>query len=258
MATIFTISGAENVLVLEPKESLVYPFQLDSWRELRIGAFMSITTSGFSGFYTGGLGVASEAILNNSNAPTSSFQWGIMTSGKRNPSENGCFFIGNGFVSGVPSSEQISSSSSLSFLGQGTELGSNFNAQDASIAIISSGGRIINYQSYSGDRSSLYFPTNLQSSGNNLSCFFNGIRFRHYPEVNKIEMTSYGDFEGNGATTNITESGLKAKMDAFSHPSSGLLTGYCDSNSLPSALFLFSPFTGIRLRIHSLAIKKYL
>jgi len=255
MSTIYQINTGEKVLVLESKEALIYPFNFGSWGEIRVGAYMSLTTNdSFTGFYTGvklEISTALDGLLYNR---FDNFYWGITKSGNPFPFQTGSYFIGSSLNSGQGLVEyRISSSPTSAYLDILDQY--TVTLQTNTLAI-TSGGQLLNNQTYTGERASLYFPDGESATGNNSLSMFNGLRFLYNSGTNDISVSSFGD-KSSSIPSISNLSNLETKINLFQNPSSSPVNEYCDIQNLPSAMFLFSPFTGYRLRVHSFLIKKY-
>lgn len=255
MSTIYQINPEEKCLVLEPKEALVYPFNFGSWEEIRIGAYMSLTTpDSFTGFYTGTNGESVFGYTGILYDQLDNFFWGVVNSGSPFPFKSGSYFAGSALNSGSFAEYRITSTQNFSYLDVLDEF--TINLKTNSLSVIS-GGKPLNYKTYTGERASMYFPDGESSTGSNNLAMFNGLKFVYNSGAKNIYIYSFGDIESNNPSTGDL-SNLETKINLFQNSSSSPLSGYCDESLLPSAMFLFSPFTGYRIRVHSFLIKKYL
>ncbi len=255
MSTIYQINTGEKVLVLEPKEALVYPFNFSGWSEIRVGAYMSLVThDSFTGGYTGTKIETSTALDGLLYNRFDNFFWGITKSGNPFPFQTGSYFVGATLNSGAILSEyRITSTPTFSYL----DILDQFTVTlQTNVLALTSGGQLLNYKSYTGERAALYFPDGESSTGNNSLAMFNGLKYLYDSGTNNISVSSFGDRSSSNPSVSSL-SNLETKIDLFQNPSSNPVNGYCDNQNLPSAMFLFSPFTGYRLRVHSFLIRKY-
>lgn len=98
-------SGYDNTLILEPQESILYPFDIGDYREVRIGMLWTFTTN------TGDNGPINEPSTDTviesvytTTHPRKSFYLGLNNNKLALPYTSGCDFLGIGIWSGTSSS----------------------------------------------------------------------------------------------------------------------------------------------------------
>lgn len=92
MATIYlkSVASGEQCVILEPREALLYTFDFGDWREIRMGAFFSVTRNGNNNL---GYTTAEQDQL-NSNTPNDQFYFGFKDQSYNMPYSSGTVFMG--------------------------------------------------------------------------------------------------------------------------------------------------------------------
>jgi len=240
MATIFQKlpASGENCIILEPKESLIYPFEFGNWNEIRITTTFSCTSlSDNNASWVNNDSVSYVSGQNQTNA----FLYGICSSGFI-PERTGTF-IGCG-PDGVSRSLIITNfSNGIFFGGVNTYYaGTIFNN------IIRSAGSI----------GAFSFSTQVETSGvaNYAGYSSIGIKISNRGNSNQ----SYAVAErGGGSITDVSIPKLRQYSSQILE--SDYLTGVFTSDGvalpIPDRLFIYCPLQQNRLRVHSIVIEKY-
>ncbi len=252
MATIFTVSGSEKLLVLNQSEALVYPFNFGDWKELRIGGFFSLTPSGsLDGMINSSLDEIKFPRLPYTGL--NQVSWGIINAGDTRPSTVGSFFagvhLGTGLPAGTNSVQRIRADNSgcdLSIWQTQASYVSNTNGNSYPL-IISSGEQTLFSSFYVDQGPAMVFPGATGATittKHAIEANFNGIKYTYDSVTKNLSVAIFG---GN----------LISKMDSYQNGTPTPLTGYCDRVFLPESLILMLPFQNTFIRAHSLLIKKY-
>ncbi len=247
-----TATTPEQCLILGVREALVYPFDLGTWTEIRVGLFVSPTHA------TGDGNVISvdESVGNPAGTtPKSNFYIGLKDSGSALPNTFGANYIGwgNGYGSAQP----------------GT-IGNGLLANHVA--------------------GNVYYPRHLSNNttATTVATNFEGI-FTTAPHANIVNTTSYasrnifrvvmGSTPGgkstiiwqmmNNLTNHVagpyTAEVMRQYMLSSTFEGGNYPTGYWttslsptgDNLTPPNALFIYVPFFNNRIRIHGIVIEKY-
>lgn len=228
-----TLASGQNSLILEPGEALVYPFEFDNWQELRLSAFISVTTIDSDNKRGISESIDSQFI------PKLIFWFGAKDNSEILPYSSGSLFAG--FSSAVldGGTEKITQIADNASIIQG-----NFNS-----CVSLDGTRVVHY-ALAGSRFYLYTDTANLSTG-----------FAGYNSVSLKRTNIYSGvmtFRGiGGAYTDVSLDNLRKVNRSFTETYTipgNSCTGYFPPSL--NSFFIWSPFTLNRIRIHSLLIEQ--
>ncbi len=259
MAILINKNTSGNALVLNTKEGLLYPVNLGSWTEVRIGLFIGLTNSSSTNAqYT------AETL--SANAPSNGFYCGMVTNLNPDnllPYGNNQQFIGIGTPTGVGgvtwntqvATNRISNSAGTSLLNVFmTTSGNAQYAQDA----VQPGTNASAYR--------IFLPDLVEASGDaNFACFY-GIKFNLVNAGTTSQCFTVSTSNASEAKyTNVSIDNLRSLMANFDSPAT--VTGLRWNNqgnfptgvpsALPSGILIFSPLFQNRLKIYAIDIEKY-
>lgn len=248
MATIFQkalpVSG-ENCLILNQGEALIYPFSVGSWTELRIGAFFSFTTASSDN-------ATWSDETSNYTASKNGFFWGIKDSGISLPISSGASFIGLGINTSFAGATHVVTASQYV---DGAAPGSNFYQ-------LFSTGTVVTGQTIGGTR--LYLASATQQTGTTAFASYNGIKIQITGLGTAGQSVRLSSSVDSLYTNDTSEVNLRQKLSAFAGSATSTFayftSGFVGGSgplTLPSSLFLYSPFFNNRVRVHSLVVEKY-
>jgi len=277
MATIFEKlpASGEKCLILEPREALIYPFDLGNWTQLRMSAAVSFTSTTDDNSF-----ITSETV-SSSNSPRGSMYWGLYSGGGNLPFSNTSSFVGFGNKTGSSLVIGNANNNGLPTYAALT-IDSIFRPATIEAHVLMNGfSSVGNHFSKSGhglgDVFNLgYFalpstsppsvtPSYLVISGEQNYCVIQSTLFN---VINKGLPGQSFDlcWSNNGATpyTNVSIDVLK-QCNANLNFSSRFTGVYYNSNcsstgspvDLPSNIILYFPFTSNRLRVHSILIERF-
>ncbi len=284
MATIFEKlpASGEKCLILEPREALVYPFQLGDWTQLRMSAAISFTATNNNNSI-----IASETIA-SSNSPYGSMYWGLYSGNGSLPFSEDSSFVGFGNRTGTSlilgnandNNAPTYPAITINTIGRpnlffNRPLMSGFSSVGRSFLVFSGHGQDVAADGL-GFTNSKYFalpssgtatntPPYLIISGEQNYCVIQSMLFN---VVNKSQFGQSFDlcWANNGASgrTNVSIDILKQCNSnlQFSSRFTGLYyNSNCSSTGspidLPTNILIYFPFLNNRTRIHSLLIEKY-
>lgn len=236
MATIFQKTATDNCLILGARESLTYPFSLGNWTEVRMGFYISVTSSSGDNTLYGG-----NETIPFASGPANIYV-GLTSSEPGFPRQNGKTYIGLGPHN--PGSTQNLNSTVISCADASN---TRLAAVDASgnLSISTAGAGMIGY-------------TN--TTGNTNYARFYGLRY----VVSSNNQYTVTKTAGASPVTNPTVEDTRAQLQAM--PSSDSLGslyfnyGFTSSGvqlPRPNNVYLYFPFWGSRVRIHALVVDKY-
>lgn len=233
MATIFekVPASGERCIILDPREGILYSFDFGDWRQIRMGAFVSMTNISENN------GLTTAETISPNGLGRNQFYFGFKDSGLLIPTTTGSFFAGFTPSSNltevfdiVPTASNIGGNFHMVFSMSGstyfgrTTFGSSFR-------IGTSGA------SYSDDQYGQFNCITINRNAN-----YTGIVQFDKRDVN------YQD---------VTLRNLRSLLDSTVTLNS---IGFCASGYFPNTLnsaFIYSPFNQNRLRVHALVVEKY-
>ncbi len=249
MATIFQKTTTGQCLVLDTRESLTYPFNLGDWSEIRVGVELSmVTINSGNGFNT-----PYYTETASSNSYNNSFFMGFRDTGSIFPNTVSGTYIGfvpmNNFPINVITNNQriertTNSNTPMGYISGGTTY----------ITTLDNNSRCV----YVGSQSAV--------TGSSLYAAQHGFRVQIQNKGTTGQRMLLDTF--NNTTTYVTPnaSGLRSFMSAMTNTTSGIycyLTaggpsgGQGAALDFPNAFFIYNPFLGNLIRIHTLEIEKY-
>lgn len=255
MATIFQKTSSDNCIILAPRESLVYPFNLGNWSEIRLGGFFSYTSA--SG--DNGTGI-SESF--SSNGGLTNLFFGIKDSGASVPFSSGTTFIG---MTNNPSTTNKTSLSNLynppfGSVAYITSAQSSDGNPIPTVSIVS-GSNIVGSANGSAGSPSIAV---MHSSGvggvtgSSSYAMFNGLQIFYDRTRNAVSGRLFQDNSYANGTSDVSITNLQSKLLSMPNVGNFVATGVWDFNTpIPNALYLYNPFLSNRIRLHSLLVDRY-
>jgi hypothetical protein len=266
MAIIFdrVPASGHKCLVLEPKESLVYPFDFGDWEEIRIGVALSLANvSGFDQPLQDEsiVGIYKEDYAKN-------FYLGIKSNNEFYPNKDSCSYIGIG-----PRISSLGESINLyASIGYYTNYIGYFNA-GVSASIIPSGATGYNFDFSYNNLSTITMPSPFTLTGelkllDTYFCNAFGIKIKIKDKGTSNQNFSITMFNNNDQQDDLLQfpslQNMKVALGRMIG-SSNELTGFFTStynNSgvpapIPDAFYISNPFNLNRLMIHNILIEKY-
>lgn len=241
----------EQCLILGMREALVYPLNLGTWKDIRVGYYYSFTSSGASNDTA-----LDETVVGGKTNYKLGGYWGFKDSGTGFPSQTGVF-IGIGQIPNA---------------GQGTFGESYFNPSSNGWALAHNGGST-NLTYFSIDtsnspfwttRNSLALPSPATMVGTGTYCGYYSQKLVNTVNANGKTGLMYYDYTENNIAQPYNITGLRAKILGTTY-SSSLVSGYCTSNfngttgnnvDLPQNLFFYMPQLKNRIRFHAIFVEK--
>ncbi len=275
-----TASGYDQCLILNTKESILYPLpdELKNWKELRIGFNMTLT----SGEDPNARAFADKIIKTNTSY-TDSFYFGLKTNNSLLPFQDGCAFIGLGHKTGL-------AYVSVGRYNNNSNNNTMFNTAPEvnNIPFLMGSGEEYKNYTYTGSAPELnnsitngyglfaplnYMPSSgLAASGAPFAPFC----LKIIKQGNTIQMQQARSVNSNAGqqyTTDNSITGLRNFMNQFGLNSS--YTYYQQNNKFtyfpftndmtsggypvptPDALFIYWPYGNTKLRVHNFCVEKY-
>lgn len=232
MATIFekVPASGERCIILDPREGVLYSFDFEDWRQIRMAAFISLTNISQNNGET-----SNETVVPN-GLGRNQLYFGFKDSGLLVPVSTGALFAG--FVGSDSLTNNMDITTNVNVLG-----GSN-------MVCTLSGSSITN-------KTTLSNQFRVGTSG---SSFAN----TGYGQFNCVTINRNANYTGivqfNSANVNFTDvslGNLRALLDSSVTLNAN---GLCCSGYFPNALnsaFIYSPFNQNRFRVHALVVEKY-
>lgn len=234
MSYIYQLSTSKKTLVLEPREALIYPFNITGWTDLRVGMIYTFIngTSPDSNY-------VQETVLNN--AISNRFFFGIKNSSNDIlPGNSGASFIG---ISNLSSNANIACNPT------------NFTLGPISMRMITPD------LGQTGESANITQDPNwVATPGTNYAGFW-GMQFLYNPATNVISGRRIYDSLGQ---TQSSLTYLRQRLSALPN-TSVYVTGYFNVSgapngsgySLPDAFYLRSPFYSNSMRVAAICIEKF-
>lgn len=245
MATVFQIPSADQCVILDTRQMLVYPFTCPNWIELRIGVYLSLTSSTNNNLVTG-LG---ETITTTGTPLQDNYFVGLKTNNSNLPCAPSEQFIGW-------SSYNSSGGGNLP-LGTYQPTSGNYYWQPTSGITIamwpgSSGGSVLASASLNG----FWLPQNVGGISN--GTLANGM-------VLRIHRT------GSSSTVLDSNTSSNCNFIVSSTPTVAEIRGWMrnlpamqpwwvgtkDITAIPTAFCVYWPFFNSKLRLHNVVIEKF-
>jgi hypothetical protein len=228
-----------NLLVLEPREALVYPFDFGTgWNRLQAGAFIS-----FAGI-TGDLNddynhIPSQEILSTVSIKSNNFYFGFTTKNAAFPQTVNNTYLGFGASSFFKTTQILSSKIE------------SFSAM-ASISTL--------YTNLPGGITQNFLVTNFSGfTGLKPLSFFLSFQIGKSSD-SQIISGAQGSNISTAQTLDFSEKILRKNMNSESylggHHVVATLTGVGYTGSLPDSLIIYNPFYLNKLRIHNIGVVK--
>lgn len=268
-----TVSGYDQCLILDPKESILYPLpkELQDWKEIRIGFNMTLTSGENPNAQAFG-----SPLKKTNTSYGDSFYFGLKTNNNLLPFQNGCAFIGLGHKTGIDTSLTFfnndlnsfcifseDSNGTISFLiGSGEEY-KNYRQYYSAPAV--NPGSNLGYGLFNG-------PIPMSGSGSPFAPFAIKIK-----KQNNTYLMSQARSVNNNLTKITTNdnsiTGLRNFMNTFGMNENYIYVQKSNVNTYvpltndmtsggypvptPDALFIYWPYANTKLRIHNFCVEKY-
>lgn len=237
MATIFQKTATDNCVILNPRESLTYPFSLGQWTDLRMGMYVSLTSTTGDNTVFGG----NETF--NYNSGLSSVFVGLTSSGNSLPGDNGKTYIGIGPQPSSPTCAITSTRISTS------------DTQTNSMAIDQNG----DFARGTNTTLNAYITVTPATAATNYAVFY-GLRF----VVGPNNQYSIWSMAGSAGVTDPTVESVRLQLTTQPNVAyQGTIyfnNGFTSTGiqiPRPDNVYLYFPFSNSRVRIHSLVVDKY-
>jgi len=232
-------SLGHNLLVLEPREALVYPFDFGTgWNRLQAGAFIS-----FAGI-TGDLNddynhIPSQEILSTVSIKSNNFYFGFTTKNAAFPQTVNNTYLGFGAGSFFNTTELLSNKIR------------SFSAM-ASISTL--------YTNLPGGITQEFLVTNFSGfTGLQPLSFFLSFQMRKSSDSQILSGVQGHDIS-SAQTLDFSEKILRKNMNSQTYfageTAIAILTGVGYTGSLPDSLIIYNPFYLNKLRIHNIGVVK--
>jgi hypothetical protein len=241
----------EQCLILGMREALVYPLNLGTWKDIRVGYFYSFTSSGNAYDFPNDLATDETIVGGTSNYKLGGY-WGFKDSGTGFPGQTGVF-IGIGQPPGDGNNESYFTPSS-----NGWALAHNGGVTNLTYYSINT-----SKAPFLTTRNSLALPSSAAMVGTGTYCGFYAQKLVNtVNSAGKTGLFLYDSTQNNIAQPSIT--GLRAMVLAATYPTL-LASGYCTSNfngvtgnnvDLPQNLFFYMPQLKNRIRFHTIFVEK--
>ncbi len=250
MALIYQKFGADQLLLLDSREALVYPFNVGNWSEIRCAVAVSFTD-------TSGNNNIPPTTTIPTNSPKNAFHFGLKNSGQQFILGANCSFWGYSTLG------KAAGSNATCFVNNGGGSTAITVQDDAAGYYIFTNNTTC---FASGQNGGVGFqtaqPLSSQTGTTNFAVI-NGLKF--ILNGNTYNGTFFSDNANNQAGTNVVDiTGMRLAAASLGHNAGGG-TGFWTSNGTitgtalpaPNALFIYMPFFDIRMRIHALLIESY-
>lgn len=252
MAQIYQKPSADQCLVLGPRESLIYPFSLGAWSEIRVGAFFSYTSANDNN----STGQFEIIPANNGNG---NLYWGLKDTGTNFPFQSNTFFVGmTNDTTITPRTVLYNLDASLvGFQSSYASAAQSDNTPNPSILIVS-GATVVNKiaTSVSNDYT-IAMASGLAVSGSTAFAMFNGLRILYDRTLQVISGSSMQDKTYASATSDVSISNLQSKLASMPNLSTPVTGGGVLPSFVPNTIYFYNPFLQNQIRIHSLYVDKY-
>ncbi len=247
MATIFQKVTGDNCVILDPRESLIYPFNFgDDWTEIRMGVYVSMCATGDDN----SLPIFSTISDNSAiNRPFIGFK----NNNNSFPQSASCSFAG--FSSPITEGTILqiapgTSSAGLELAGSSSNTYSFLLSNDASQVKDSAGGF-----------SSMQWP--YAGSVGDTAYFGVFVAKLCVTPTNIYTGTNYVTHNATAGGSNVGIASLRKDVAnaSFSSPVTGFFTYDFTATGTPiakpNAAFIYSPMFNSRLRIHNIVVERY-
>jgi len=249
MAVIYpklTAYGTKNTLVLNPREALVYPFDIgDDWTRIRYGFVLSATQTGavdYNGDMGGDAGPYSVAVED----AYSKYYLGLKRQGTGFATTDGDFFVGWSSSPDSPNTWMLN--------------GTHWNR--ASFGVSYKNGVFSGLSTYS---SSFTVGNNINPTGQSSFAQFFSFEITINDRGLPTQSLTFrgGNANGDmGTLTDTSKENLFNKMLTVSYVGNATQTGTVDFHTsnipyeLPNAFFFYTPQPNAQLKIHNLVVVK--
>lgn len=245
MAKIYTRTtsthGNDKLLILDGREALMYPFNVGTWNEARLGMFVSLTSS-----VSDDANAVAETITTDS--PSNMISIGIKDSSDTLPRIDGSMFWGLG-----------SANTSLTLTSAASN-GQNTATGGAGLAVVSYGTSVT---TSSSGASPLYLSNVNSANTSTFSVNFIGVKFVIANRGTSTQSVSVSYSTVNTNYSTITIAQLRSLMNSatFSSGTTAVSSqAWHDSGTpraIPDTIFVRLPHSLNRLRIHTLVMERY-
>ncbi len=257
MATIFQKVAGEQCLILGSREALIYPFDVGSWSEIRVGYYISLTSASDDN------ALSTNETSSYAGSFKNSMYWGLKDSGSALPTQAAVAFVGWGQTSTQARTSRIVNHDPV-FDGNPyvmLEVGDNVSLFVQSPSrMISYGTAHVHSQANVGDGQFMITP--VPANGTGTAVGYAAYYTEQYIKTNVggKNTISFGTAASLPAEAhNITN--LRNRILASSYTT--MLTGWATTDQTSAgtnldlnSLFIYMPFVSNRLRIHAIVIEK--
>jgi len=250
-AHVFDKSG-DQIIVMHTRRHLVQPIRADGWIDLRVGWFLSLTTSGADDTITG----LSETIasIGNVNPADSRYFIGLKTEGDNLPLTGSEVFIGfSNSQAGGPNREQGASKLLSSDIGIGTT-NSNFWRPDNDYGVIPTGVILEGANLRRAMTQNFpHFVQNVGGAGGYATMLAMRLQ-RDNPSSRTVRVSFPQNV--NSADVEFSSTPTKAELldKLVNFPASVFNMAAVELSRVPTAWFFFWPFQNSRLRFHAFEV----
>lgn len=232
--------------IIGPQESITYPFNLGNFREIRMGGFFSVVSSG-----TGNFNSIYNIDTGHTNCPQGTFYVGFKDSGNSLPGLGGSSFVGIGKKSTDSTCLITNVLPSASYLGFGVTNGAgNFTTIDTLGNTI-----FFNSQAQAG----------IQITTGNLDSNFASFWGISLGIINNV-FTGMALFDSTNFYTDVSTGNLSRLINNPPNVSN-FITGFFTTGNvnttgfasfpIPQALYIYFPYLNNQLRIHALDVERF-
>lgn len=256
MANIFdktTTIGTDRTLVLDQRESLIYPFPFTDWNVIRIGGIFSFTTASDDNGDVSALGGPNAEFIITPTAGNERIWFGVKHNNSNFPGTNGEPFVG------INNPDQDSHLYVINSPGRGLYIGGRFSENPLSVTAVHGNGT---YEFSNSGGQNVLAPWTINDNQFHATSNF-AYQWALTLAVNNkglatqnIGVSTY--FQSNTIGTNTDNQTLKNILTNSSYTNRGTVNWNLSGlpYDLPNTFFLHWPFTNTRLRIHNIGIVK--
>jgi hypothetical protein len=249
-AIIYQIAGGDKCLILDTRQSFIYPFTAPNWMDLRLGFYLSLCKASNNADITG-----LAETLTTIGQPADRFWIGIKQNNSILPQAAGATFAGYGRTSspdGSGSSTLVSSdlavgTTNSNYWRNGTTV--NTNACWVMNGTGGSGGA-------GGGTGYIHFPQNAGAAGGNATLVMLKFTRATGTSTSGINCQAYSSASSGDVLFDSVCSIANIRA-AFRTTTFTTWNGSGTMNPVPDALFFYWPFSNSKLRIHAVCLEKF-
>jgi hypothetical protein len=254
MAKVINKGGTDKTVILNAREWLIYPFQAPNWTDLRVGFFLSLTTT----LDDDTIPTVPETVLVDGTSDPQDRYWiGVKDRSAFMPNSAGAVAFA-GFVNEQPAPFHGRGDSVLqtSDIGIGTTNAYYWRPRNglfpSALGGIVDGGF---WKAHSLDGVQNHFVKDVAGAGGYATAI--GLRLQRTtqsPKVITVTVRKNVHSSDLGFSNTPTKTVLQSLLEAW--PATVQQWGPAQLNTVPSALYCYWPFHNSRLRIHSCGFVK--